>query len=407
MPLTKNSQKILESFFDSYDISYKPKLNKSILINFYNIYYKSIQLYKKKYKFKLKKTVSEINSQVFKNDLIKSKYMDINCKTDILENSKGILNISVNINGVQVYLEFMIFNNEDYGNLNKYDLYIEKVISFLIFIFHFSKKKNPSSIKYYLFLCKYQKNIPKNTLNVLSGKNCNTGITYGCAKNGQVLIYREEEWFKVLIHETFHLLCLDFNNMYLDNFNNKFKSIININSKYNLFESYTEFWATFLNSVYTATKLSGKKKDNKNFLRYFDFCLNYERIFSLFQCVKVLDHMGLTYKNLISKDEISLSLKKLYYKENTNVFAYYVIKMILLYFNNDFVNWCKKNNINNIFNFNKNEKSLDSFIDFIKKFMYNKKLMKDMDKSLKLLEKNKGENNKFLIETLRMTVIEI
>ena len=47
MPLTKNSQKILESFFDSYDISYKPKLNKSILINFYNIYYKSIQLYKK------------------------------------------------------------------------------------------------------------------------------------------------------------------------------------------------------------------------------------------------------------------------------------------------------------------------------------------------------------------------
>jgi len=195
--------------------------------------------------------------------------------------------------------------------------------------------------------------------------------------------------------------------MYLDNFNNKFKSIININSKYNLFESYTEFWATFLNSVYTATKLSGEKMDNKNFLRYFDFCLNYERIFSLFQCVKVLDHMGLTYKNLISKDEISLSLKKLYYKENTNVFAYYVIKMILLYFNNDFVNWCKKNNINNIFNSNKNEKSLDSFIDFIKKFMYNKKLMKDMEKSLKLLEKNKGDNNKFLIETLRMTVIEI
>jgi len=39
--------------------------------------------------------------------------------------------------------------------------------------------------------------------------------------------------------------------------------------------------------------------------------------------------------------------------------------------------------------------------------MYNKKLMKDMEKSLKLLEKNKGDNNKFLIETLRMTVIEI
>ena len=81
--------------------------------------------------------------------------------------------------------------------------------------------------------------------------------------------------------------------------------------------------------------------------------------------------------------------------------------MILLYFNNDFINWCKKNNINNIFNFNKNEKSLNSFMEFIKKFMYNKNLMKDINKSLTLLKKFKKENNKFLIETLRMTVIEI
>ena len=406
MPFTKKSQKLLEAFFDTYDISYKSNVNKKILINFYNIYYKSILLYENKYKFQIKKTISEINHKIFKNELLESKYMDIKCKTDILENSKGLLNVSLNINGVQVILEIMIFNNEDYGNLNKYDLYIEKVITFLIFLFHFSKKKLPSSIKYYLYLCKHKKCIP-NMYKILSGKNCNTGVTYGCAKEGKVLIYREEEWFKVVIHETFHLLCLDFNNMYSDNFNNKFKSIINVDSKYNLFESYTEFWALFLNSIYTATKLSGKKLDNNNFLLYFDFCLNYERIFSLFQCVKVLDHMGLTYKNLISKDNISISLKKLYYKENTNVFAYYIIKMVLLYFNNDFLIWCKKNNVNNIFNFTKNEQSLNRFIDFIKRFINNKKLLKDLDKSLKILKKFKENNNKLLVETLRMTVIEI
>ena len=369
MPLTKNSQKLMEPFFDTYDkISWKPNTIKSILTNFYNIYYKSIILYNKKYKYKLNKSVTEINNNIFKNELLESKYMDIKCKTDILENSNGLLNISLNINGVKVFLEIMIFNNEDYGNLNKYDIYIEKVITFLIFLFHFSKNKNPKSIKYYLYLSEHKKCIPNNMFKILSGKNCNTGVTYGCSLNGQVLIYRKEEWFKVVIHETFHLLCLDFNNMYLDNFNNKFKNIININSKYNLFESYTEFWATILNSVYTATKLSSKK-DSKNFLLYFDFCINYERVFSLFQCVKVLEHMGLTYENLISNDDISLSLKKLHYKENTNVFAYYIIKMVLLYFNNDFIIWCKKNNINNIFNFIKNEKSLNKFMDFVKKYL--------------------------------------
>ena len=144
-----------------------------------------------------------------------------------------------------------------------------------------------------------------------------------------------------------------------------------------------------------------------NFLLYFDFCINYERVFSLFQCVKVLEHMGLTYENLISNDDISLSLKKLHYKENTNVFAYYIIKMVLLYFNNDFIIWCKKNNINNIFNFIKNEKSLNKFMDFVKKYLYNKNLRKDLKKSLELFKKMKENNNKLLTDTLRMTIIEI
>jgi len=81
--------------------------------------------------------------------------------------------------------------------------------------------------------------------------------------------------------------------------------------------------------------------------------------------------------------------------------------MVLLYFNNDFIIWCKKNNINNIFNFIKNEKSLNKFMDFVKKYLYNKNLRKDLKKSLELFKKMKENNNKLLTDTLRMTIIEI
>ena len=42
-------------------------------------------------------------------------------------------------------------------------------------------------------------------LNHFSAKNFEHVIS-----NGKILIYRKEEWKKVLIHELFHSLCLDF-----------------------------------------------------------------------------------------------------------------------------------------------------------------------------------------------------
>ena len=46
--------------------------------------------------------------------------------------------------------------------------------------------------------------LPENKTDILDQVNCNTAVTYACAVNGECLIYRKEEWFKVFIHETFH-----------------------------------------------------------------------------------------------------------------------------------------------------------------------------------------------------------
>jgi len=60
----------------------------------------------------------------------------------------------------------------------------------------------------------------------------NGGLTTGCQGNqGEILVYREEEWFKVLIHELFHRVGLEWSH-----------TITDPNDK--SFESYVEYWAS-------------------------------------------------------------------------------------------------------------------------------------------------------------------
>ena len=42
----------------------------------------------------------------------------------------------------------------------------------------------------------------------------------GCRETSEITIYREEEWIKVLIHELFHNLNLDFSSMDITEWSN-------------------------------------------------------------------------------------------------------------------------------------------------------------------------------------------
>jgi len=189
--------------------------------------------------------------------------------------------------------------------------------------------------------------------------------------------------------------------------NKKMEKIFNINSEFNIYESYTEFWATILNSLLSSYFLVDKenittiKKFQEKYLLYIDFFIEFERFFSLFQCVKVLNHMGLSYNNIIeSKD----SYKKSLYKEKTNIFAYYILKCVLLYNYNDFIKWCQENNKNTLF-FVKTHINLSRLYEFIEK-KYKKIIFLNDMKKTETIFKNK-KSNKELYETLRMTIIEI
>jgi hypothetical protein len=82
-----------------------------------------------------------------------------------------------------------------------------------------------------------------------------------------------------------------------------------------------------------------------------------EKRFSTFQAVKVLEHMGLRYDDLLRGDGV--------YVEESNVLAYFILKLCLLSHYNDFVSCCKKH-CHNVLNFD--EGKLHVIINFIKTY---------------------------------------
>lgn len=339
-----------------------------------------------------------------------SRYIPKNIANYIVENNKGyiIYNIAISDRDVEIY--FGLLNDSDLLELGKFDKYVNKMITWLKMAFSFAPAKCSKKLKIYVFLTPLKKSLPNNQLKILSPNNCNSAVTMSCSPHGEIIVYRKEEFFKVFIHETFHTLGLDFSNMQLKKFNERVKTLFPIKSDFNLFEAYAEFWASKMNSLFTSFYLLDDKNDLKQFLLYSDFCIRFEQIFSLFQMIKILDFMGLKYPNLYSNDKVSLGVRRYLFKEKTNVFAYYIIKTLLLYKNIDFLSWCKEHN-NNIMTFNKSPGTLLSFLKFIEMNHNNGGFLNDVVKMNAFLKKMKGTFSKpkdsFLTKTMRMSVCEI
>ena len=74
---------------------------------------------------------------------------------------------------------------------------------------------------------------------IIGPHHVNGGYTNFCVSQGSIIIYRKEEWLKVLIHVCMHSFGLEFSNLDLSNFNLELKKLfpIKIESKikYNYF----------------------------------------------------------------------------------------------------------------------------------------------------------------------------
>jgi hypothetical protein len=284
------------------------------------------------------------------------------------------------------------------------------MLVWLVMMNKYASKKCAEKLVVYIYLTNLEKQIPLSNIYTLNTTHVNTAFTMTCPKNSEIVIFRKEEWFKVFIHETFHNFGLDFSDMNNEICRQCILSIFPVKSEVNLFEAYSEFWAKIINCIFCSYIQLTNKDDIQGFLANFDFLINLERIYSLFQMVKVLNFMNLSYENLYEQGEENNELRSMLYKENTNVLSYYVITLILVDNYSDFIQWCDTHN-RLLLQFNKTNTNLHRLCSFIQDNYKSKHFLnciRTMEKLLlKLSNKSKKKENKYILHNLRMTICEL
>ena len=238
---------------------------------------------------------------------------------------------------------------------------------FNIHVYHYKHKFNDDDINYikswfsivtkyapdncstildvYLFFTPFQKYLPKEKNSQIEPKHVNSAYTYGCSKRNKIVIYRYEEWKKVLLHESFHTFNFDFHNNNFQGLRMYIKDIFRIQSDYEIFETYCETWATLWTCAYQSFTLTEKINKPIMFIHYMETLIAYEQQYSIIQANKIMNNFNFTYNMLIKGNAIN-------YRENTNVFCYYILKSICLININDFIrvlSKCMNNQFNIVF----------------------------------------------------------
>lgn len=246
----------------------------------------------------------------------------------------------------------------------------------------------------YIFLTDYKKHFP-DYLSPVEQINANTAFTTTCSSHNEIYIYRREEWFKVFIHETFHSTGLDFSDMNVSKCDSRINSMFSTNIKdLRVYESYCETWSNIIHSAFISFFNTKSKVNYELMLKHFHKIYSKEVVFSINQMVLILHGQNLNYEDMVFND------KSVTYEENTNSFAYYIIKTILLFHINDFITWNVKNNTK-VINFKKTRTNITSYCDLIEKLFQNETFIKTIHK-VKTIIKTENSHN-----TLRMSVFEM
>ncbi len=250
----------------------------------------------------------------------------------------------------------------------------------------FAERACSTQVDVYLYLTNFEKNLPQTYGQPIGTENVNTAFTTGCRSSTEIIIFRREEWFKVFIHESMHNLGLDF--QFTDN--RLLKSVFPLeNSNCSLPETYAEMWAEIFNILL----ITDREED----------AIQMERKYALFQAAKILDYFDLNYVELFERTAESERLRQTNYKETSEVFCYYILRALVLYNCNDFVEWVAANCNGGIkFDQTKVEKFIRELI--IPK--YNQiKFVKLVD-DVQAKHFDKPPRDMFLKNNLRMTAIE-
>ena len=340
------------------------------------------------------------------------KYLDENIFIHIKTNSVFNSTYAIDVLGKKVVIHF-VFEKKGLDkkwkepNIRTINAYVDNMILWFHVANKYTTKICAPVLTIFVYLTSLEKKVPDLKETVIAPTHVNTGVTTSCPTvDGEIVLYRHEEWFKVFIHESFHTLGLDFSAMDVMSSETKIRETFHIPTPILLFEAYTEFWARVMNVLIVSFRWSGK--DSDTFMQYATFLLDYERVHCFFQMVKVLAHMNIEYVDLHT--DMSLLNR---YDEKSNVFVYYIITSILLNNYPQFIRWCGKNN-DKLLQFNQTEEHQLLFCEYIKTNFKTDEMLDGIRCSKTLFNKTSANHKKSpsnkkiktILETLRMSLCE-
>jgi hypothetical protein len=394
----QNSRKLLEVYSTFYD-----KMNAA------NAY---VNMQKNSGCFECQETAVDIDSQIPRPKSFSTAYITPEISQYIKTESKRILTFECKIKARLIRLHFTLFNNNPNVSdlISYYKVLAHRVYMWLSMIS--DKSKCIETLNIYIYLTPFEKKIPTSKGQSIGPENANTGYTFRCEKQNEIVIYRQEEWFKVLMHETMHAFGADFDDSEgKEDADEYLKTLFSLPDDVNikLSETYSEIWARIMNIVFQTYFKSPPSLESRTLYKFkknIDFYLHLECVFSLYQCIKILDFMGINYAALTDDSESSKQMVASFYRENTNVFAYYVLTSILLNNYRDFLPWCANHNGAGL-NIFKVKTSKSEFVNFIKSCYKKSYLLKEIVETEQKVVRDykKASTNRVLLKTMRMTIV--
>ena len=301
-------------------------------------------------------------------------------------------NIKYNISVGKTTLNLLIFSDKSF--------YPQEKFFKRCFILDMVSDAKRSNINLEIWLSNKKKNLPPpRKIKYLGAKEVNSGCNTFNGYNNRVSLWRKEELPKVLIHELVHSLNLEkYGNYSLiqDFVYNNFD--IKRNNNFNMFENYVEIVAEILNIC--LTMIENGKKDLKTFNRLLSLECNH----CLFQVGKILNYYGYKkwedfYRSDGFKGEAQKTNK---YLQKSNIFSYFVLRSLIMFNINDFIELCKRENTNNFF---KQGFECDKLLPIMEKTLRNESYGSIINRNIEL--NMNGDKNDIVFNNLRMTCIEV
>lgn len=217
--------------------------------------------------------------------------------------------IEMDISGVKFV--FQVFQNLSKNTFNIENC--KKVLKeFLEIIKTHPNKIERTKVNIIVYDIPKKKQLPLENMSI-EPKHINSGYCYpmSTTDDTNIVIFRREEFYKVLIHELLHFFDII---PYSEDLQTLYTSIFSSVPTINVNEAIVELHAIYMNCE-IISKLKNKELNK---------LLESEYVFSITQCTKLLKQQNIDFSDIVRN--------KFRWNENTNAFSYFILKHILLHF---------------------------------------------------------------------------